>query len=78
MLLKDWIDQNREFLNCDFIIKIFKKGSYKSDALMCETVVSKVNAEFLFGNYELKKISYGTSETGYSTIELKLWVIEDE
>lgn len=78
MKLKEWISFNRRFLNCgDFIVKVLKRGSYRTDDILFTTVAKMDVCEKFFGDFEIAKngisIEKFTSNDLYY-IRFLLWV----
>lgn len=74
MTLKEWLDFNEQYLNCDLLIVLLKNGSYKTDDIICKLYMDKGNAKDIFGKYELKQISTGTADySDHRTIKVLLW-----
>lgn len=79
MKLKDWLDFNKPFMDCDFKVKLLKNGSFKREDILLETVVKWDTCERFFGDYTITKLkidSYINSDS--ACFCLLLWDDKEE
>ena len=56
MTINDWYVFNKDFFNCDFVVKVLKRGSRSNNDILLDSVT--INAEGLieiFDDYEIPK-----------------------
>ncbi len=78
MKLKNWIEYNKELMNCDLIVCALKSGSFKYSDKIFEAAMNIHHAKKIFGEHEIKRISVGEYPTSSDSYGLKVLIWIDE
>lgn len=71
MKLKEWMEFNKPFMDCDFRVKLYE-GKHNKDRCIINSIVDWDICERIFGEYEIEHLAIGEYDSGNACFKLVL------